>query len=90
MRLLAVFVGLAVTLGLMVLLVKNRHHPRLVHDLFGDAEKDRRRARETSNQLVVRAWRADAWLRERPLWMIAFLSLVIVLAGLTGLLIAAL
>lgn len=71
----------------IALLIMNRDHTWFLRDHFGDALHARRQAAAAARPWAASAWRADAWLRERPLWLLTLLSLLTVLAGLTGLLI---
>lgn len=71
----------------IVLLIKNRDHKWFVRDLVGDAARARGQAAAAARPWTASGWRADAWLRERPLWLVMLLSMLTVLAGVIGLLI---
>jgi hypothetical protein len=90
MRPVLIVAGILVVLGAIGSLVRQRDDPRFVSDLFGDVDHGRRRAAETTSRSVAGGWRADAWLRERPMWVGALILLTVTLVGLIGLLVGAL
>lgn len=76
--------GLVFAGGAAVWLFRERNNPWFIRDLFGDARRARRKATDASSSRVAKAWRVDAWTRERPLWIFLFGLLLALLAGSFG------